>query len=323
LPQAATRFGLEKIMDLRHIQYFLAIAECGSLSKASTILGVAQPTLSRSVRQLEEDIGSYLFYRHGRGIRLTEEGAQFQASVTPLVRDLLQAKDDIKGNAGVPAGPVVFGMPPSISGIIGARLVEVFLERFPQVKLQIMDGFSGYVNEWLVSGRVDMAIVNSARRSASMRMDPLMTVGLFHVTRRSAGGEPKDDTVGFVDVASTPLVLPGRHHGLRRELDSAAQKLGSELNILVEIDALEALLSLVRRGVASTILPHGAIVRHLLDPELVIRRVMDPELTMQFMIAYSLQRPTTLAMRELGRLVRTEVSQAIVDGRMVGQMESI
>jgi LysR family transcriptional regulator, nitrogen assimilation regulatory protein len=316
---------VEKIMDLRHIQHFLAIAECGSLSKASTILGVAQPTLSRSVRQLEEDIGSYLFYRHGRGIRLTEEGAQFQSAVTPLVRDLLQAKDDIKGNAGVPAGAVAFGMPPSISGVIGARLVEVFLERFPQVRLQIMDGFSGYVNEWLVSGRVDMAIINSARRSANMRMEALLTVGLFHVIRRSAVPEIDrgKDTIGFQMIVGAPLVLPGRHHGLRRELDSAAQKLGAELNILVEIDALEALFSLVRRGVASTILPHGAIVRHFQDPELLIRRVVDPEVSMQFMIAYSLQRPTTLAMRELGRLVRIEVAQAIADGRMVGSMETL
>jgi LysR family nitrogen assimilation transcriptional regulator len=314
---------VEKIMDLRHIQHFLAIAECGSLSKASTILGIAQPTLSRSVRQLEEDIGTYLFYRHGRGIRLTEEGAQFQTAVTPLIRDLLQAKDDIKGNAGVPAGPVVFGMPPSISGVIGSRLVEVFLERFPQVKLQIMDGFSGYVNEWLVSGRVDMAIVNSARRSANMRMDPVLTVGLFHVIRRSPTHDArgKDDTIAFSELIGAPLVVPGRHHGLRRELDSAAQKLGTDLNVLVEIDALEALFNLVRRGIASTILPHGAIVRHLADPELLIRRVVDPEVTMQFMIAYSLQRPTTLAMRELGRLVRVEVAQAIADGRMVGLME--
>jgi LysR family transcriptional regulator, nitrogen assimilation regulatory protein len=176
-----------------------------------------------------------------------------------------------------------------------------------------------------VSGRVDMAIINSARRSASMRMDPLLTVGLFHVMRRTEAAEceARRETVGFAEVMSTPLVLPGRHHGLRRELDSAAQRLGTELNILVEIDALEALFSLVRRGVASTILPHGAIVRHITDSELLIRRVVDPELTMQFMIAYSLQRPTTLAMRELGRLVRIEVSQAIADGRMVGHLESI
>ena len=80
-------------MELRQLQYFLAIAASESFSKASSVLGIAQPALSRAIRLLEEELRSQLFYRHGRGIRLTEEGAQFLATVGPLVQDLLQAKE--------------------------------------------------------------------------------------------------------------------------------------------------------------------------------------------------------------------------------------
>src|SRR5262245_57110334 len=135
-------------MELRQLQYFLAVADSGSLSKAAAVLGIAQPALSRSIRQLEEVVATRLFHRHGRGIELTEKGAQFRAMVSPLVRDLLQAGDQLKASAGIPAGTISFGMPPSISAVIGARLVETFLRLYPPVRLQIVDAFSGYVNEW-------------------------------------------------------------------------------------------------------------------------------------------------------------------------------
>ena len=311
-------------MELRQLQYFLAVAESGSLSRASAILGIAQPALSRAVRQLEEGLQTQLFYRHGRGIRLTERGAQFHAAVDPLVRSLLQAGEALRASAGVPAGSIAFGMPPSISAVIGARLVETFLQRYPQVKLQIIDAFSGYVNEWLVAGRFDLAIINGARRSAHVSMDPLLTVDLFHVALRSAvaAGERDQRTIPFDRLLEAPLILPGRHHGLRRQLEAAAQSKGARLNVIVEIDALEALKELVRRGVAATVLPHGAALKEAEDARFIIRRVVDPDVTMQFMIAYSLQRPTTLAMRELVRILRMEVQRAVAEGRLLGRVWS-
>ncbi|HKE93431.1 MAG TPA: LysR family transcriptional regulator [Povalibacter sp.] len=311
-------------MELRQLQYFLAVADNGSLSKASAVLGIAQPALSRAVRQLEEAVETPLFYRHGRGIRLTEKGTQFRATIEPLVRSLLQATDDLKASAGVPAGSISFGMPPSMSAAVGACLVETFLERYPQVKLQIIDAFSGYLNEWLVAGRLDLAIINGARRSAHIDMDPLLTVDLFHVARHDmvASSERDKTTVEFDRLLDSPLILPGRHHGLRRQLDAAAQSKGAKLNVIVEIDALEALKELVRRGAASTVLPHGAILKEADDPEFIVRRLVAPDVTMQFMIAYSLQRPTTLAMRELVRILRTEVSRALIERRMIGRLWS-
>jgi LysR family transcriptional regulator, nitrogen assimilation regulatory protein len=322
--QRASRSAAPPQMDLRQLRYFLAVADNGSLSKASAVLGIAQPALSRAVRQLEQALQTQLFYRHGRGIRLTEKGAQFQATVDPLIRSLLQAGDDLRAGAGVPAGSISFGMPPSMSALLGARLVETFLQRYPQVKLQIIDAFSGYVNEWLVAGRLDLAIINGARRSPHVSMDPLLTVDLFHVALRSMvdASERDQRTIPFDRLLGAPLILPGRHHGLRRQLEAAAQSKNAQLNVIVEIDALEALKELVRRGVAATVLPHGAALKEAEDVRFIIRRVVDPDVTMQFMIAYSLQRPATLAMRELVRILRMEANRAVSEGRLLGRLWS-
>ena len=299
-------------MELRQLQYFLAVADNGSLSRASTVLGIAQPALSRAMRQLEDALQTRLFHRHGRGIRLTEQGTQFQVRVAAVVRKLLQAGTELRAGAGVPAGSVSFGMPPSMSAAIGARLVETFLQRYPRVKLHIVVALSGYLNEWLVAGSLDLAIINDARRNAHVSMDPLLTVDLSHLALRSTvdASERDHGTVAFDRLLGTPLVLPGRHHGLRRQLDAVAHGKGAKLNVIVEMDAVEALKELVRRGIAATVLPPALLQKEAEDPTFVVRRIVDPNITMQLMIAYSPQRPTTLAMRELVRTLRSELARS-------------
>jgi LysR family nitrogen assimilation transcriptional regulator len=308
-------------LEFRQLIYFLKIAESGSLSKAASIMGVAQPGLSRQIRQLEVELGVQLFYRHGRGIRMTEEGAQFQASIQPLLQELSHIKSDLRDAAKVPAGEITFGMPPSISAAIGAEVVSVFFEHYPQVKVHLVDGLSGYINEWLAAGRIDMAVINNARKSPSIRMDSLLEVDLFLFGRKSDidALAPDKQTFKTSDLVKLSLLLVGRNHGLRRELDGAMQRLGLELEVKAEIDALIPLKKLVRQGLGFTVLPHGVILPDLGSTEFAFRRLVEPPLSQRFMLAFSLQRPTTLAMRELARCVHAEMAKAIADGRMVGR----
>ncbi|HKE44153.1 MAG TPA: LysR substrate-binding domain-containing protein [Steroidobacteraceae bacterium] len=311
-------------MELHQIEYFLALVESRSFTKASVVLAVAQPALSRQIRQLEAELGVRLFYRHGRGVRLTEEGAQFQASVEPLLRELRQAVQDLRASAKVPAGEISLGMPPSLSATIGASLVQTFRSKYPQVRLHIVDGFSGFVNEWLVTGRVDMAVINDAGRPA-IRADTFLSVDLFlfGAARLVDSLAGTGDTMPLARLRGIPLVVPGRNHGLRREIDLAAQKLGLDLAIVVEIDSLVALKELVRQGLGLTILPYGSIYPDARDANFALRRIVEPDLTLTFSLAYSLQRPTTLAMRELARTIRNEAQRAIEAQRLFGRCDAL
>lgn len=308
-------------MELRQLTYFLAVAETNSISRASAVLGIAQSALSRQIRFLEKELSTQLFYRHGRGVQLTQEGTRFQASVSPAVRELLQAKSEVMTTREVPAGAITLGMPGSISAVIGARVVEAFRRSYPQVKLHVLDGFSGHITEWLVDGRLDLAVINSARRPPHLQMDPLLTVDLYFVSPRSTAGRGRPGTISFAEAAGQPLILPGRHHGLRRVIDNAARKHDIQLDIVAEVDALEALKQLVLAKVARTILPQGAIINEMQNGHLVVRRIADPDLTMQFMIAYALQRPGTFAVRELARTIRDEVRTAVNEGRLLGHLK--
>ena len=309
-------------MRLKQLNYLIAIIQSGSLSKASAQLGIAQPALSRQIRQLEQEVGMPLFYRHGRGISPTEKGAQFAATIEPLLDGLAQAKSELGASVGVLSGQITLGLPPSLCAGVGAALIRDFTKRFPKVQLHVLEGMSGFVNEWLVNGRVDMAVLNSARRAPSIRMDPLLTVDLFVIGRRdqmrALGGAA--DGMPTRALKGAPLILPGRHHGMRREIDSAAQRLGFELNTIVETDSLFALNKLARDGLGLTVLPQSSIMAENRDPEMSIQRLVNPTVTQSFMIAFSLNRPISAAMRELTRAIRAQVALAISEGRMTGRM---
>lgn len=309
-------------MELRQLERFLSVAESGCISTASTVLGIAQPVLSREIKQLEEELQVKLFYRHGRGTRLTDAGNHFRQTVAPLVRKLRQAKSGLASCPGARSGAVSLAMPPSLSAVIGPRLVQVFLAHFPNVKFHYLDGYSGHVNEWIVAGRVDMAVINNGIHSQTMRTDPLVTTDLFFVGHRAIVETNHLDrvTIPFTYAASFPLVLPAKPHGLRRVLDIAGRKRNSELNVVVEVDALSALKELVHSKIGATILPHGPMIFNASDPDLVVRRVVKPNLNLKFMIAYSTERPVTFVMRNLAETLRTEIRKAISDGSMCGRL---
>ena len=168
-----------------------------------------------------------------------------------------------------------------------------------------------------------MAVINNARRSPLVRADDLLAVNLLLFGPAAligplgteAGGAP------LTRIVDIPLVLPTRNHGLRRELDLATSQLGLELTVVAEIDALAALKELVRDGMGATILPSGALYPDWQDPSFLSLRVVEPELSMHFTIAYSVQNPVTLGMRELARTIKGEVRRAVATGRLAGQVE--
>jgi DNA-binding transcriptional LysR family regulator len=105
---------------------------------------------------------------------------------------------------------------------------------------------------------------------------------------------------------------------LRRELDIAARKRGTELKLIIEVDSLSVLKELVITKIGPTVLPYGTVISATADPAIVARHVVRPEVTMTFMIAYSAHRPVTPAMRGLTRTIRAEVRNALAEGRMKG-----
>src|SRR6478735_194975 len=166
-------------MDLLEIRYFLAAAAAGSLSRAAVRLGVSQPALSRQIGSLEAGLGRELFYRHGRGVTLTEAGQRFLAVAQTVMQQLTEVQEELSTGALDATGSVTLGIPPSLAASMGADLALRFSARFPRARLRIREAFSGILLEWTEAARLDLAVLYNARSSASLIATPLLLEDLF------------------------------------------------------------------------------------------------------------------------------------------------
>mgnify|MGYP003429888468 CR=1 FL=1 len=100
-------------VNLKQLEYFVAVAELGSFSKAAVILNIAQPALSRQVRLLETDLHVTLLMRNGRGVVLTEAGKRLFDHSVGILQLVSRTREDIEASRDEPAGRIVIGLPPS------------------------------------------------------------------------------------------------------------------------------------------------------------------------------------------------------------------
>src|SRR6218665_897225 len=159
IPAKPTEFKIGLFSDLARWRAFVAIGELGSLTRAALFLDCNQSLLSRQLNVLERVGGARLFNRTGRGMELSETGQQLFPRVKALLAEADQIEQDIRGESQEPAGRVTLGVLPSISQTLTRPLFARLRKNWPQIKLKILEGSSGQVEEWLADARVDIAIL--------------------------------------------------------------------------------------------------------------------------------------------------------------------
>src|SRR5262245_39388474 len=146
-------------MELRQLRYYVGVSEAGSLLKASTRLHIAQPALGAQITALEDEVGARLFERSSRGVTLTEAGKAFLEHAKVVLADVERARGAVRESSRVPSGDVAIGMTTTVALIATVPLLRACREQLPQVRVRVIDGYSGFLREWLVSGRLDLALL--------------------------------------------------------------------------------------------------------------------------------------------------------------------
>src|SRR5258707_14257529 len=142
-------------MEIKQLRYFVRVAELNSVGKASDLLNIAQPTLSRQIRALEIELKGNLFARDGRGLRLTAVGRRFLDHARGILHAADTAMDALNEGKSVYEGRVVIGMTPSIGTRMIPTFVERFSEKFPKASLSVVEGYSQALAEQVVMGKLD------------------------------------------------------------------------------------------------------------------------------------------------------------------------
>jgi LysR family nitrogen assimilation transcriptional regulator len=302
------------MMDLKQLKAFATLAEFGSFSRSAGVLGIAQPVLSRQIKALEQELGVELFYRNGRGTVLTEAGKVLNTYATGVIESVDRASSEVAALRSSPRGTIVIGLPPSVGIVLTVPLVQHFRETFPLISMRVIEGFSGHVLEWLLTGKIDVAVLYNAPRTGSLRAEPLLTDELFLFGPPGSTALPDSESVPARHLAEIPLILPARPHGLRILIDAMLGEAGIAPRVDIEVEAMHSTLDLVEKGIGYTVLSYSTAHRRVQEGRMRAWRIVEPGLTRELILATSSQRPTTPAMRSLVGMVRQQVRSLTEQG---------
>lgn len=297
-------------LDIRQLQIFAAVSEAGNLSKAALTLAVTQPMITRHIRALEEELGVELFYRNGRGVVMTEAGQLLKTHADEILCRVSHARTEVGSLLTSPRGKLVLGVPPSVGTVLTVPLVKKIKNEFPNITLQVIEGFSGHVLEWLTSGRIDAAVLYGSPNHPSVLSEPLVEDELFLIAPARSMHDLPDGPLELDWFATLPMILPSRPHGLRRLIDGVLTDAGIHPRIEMELEAMPSTLLLVEDGAGYTILPYAS-VHPLVQAGRVRVRSFRPAITRMLHLATSSQRPMSSVIRTLIRTVRNEVRDVI------------
>ncbi len=298
-------------VDFKQIEYFVQVAELGSFTRASSVLRVAQPALSRQVRALEVELRQPLFDRNGRGVTLTPAGSRLLAHGRGILQQVQRARQDLEDQRGAATGLISIGLPPSISRSQTAPLVDQFRQRFPKATLSVIEGLSTYTLDWLVQGRIDCAVVYNASPWAAIELQPVLQEPLYLVSARpvkpaSVAARLRGPAVSLAQLAAHELVIPSRPHAIRMRVEMALAEAGQKPRVALEVESLPAILDLVQRHALHAVLSLNAVyatgraAAYRVQP---IQLAVGQHLAASLWIATSAQRPRGLLLDQASQML--------------------
>lgn len=293
-------------MDLKQLEYFVAVVDLGGFTRASRLLGVAQPAISRQVRTLEVELRQNLLLRNGRGATPTEAGKRLLVHARSILQQVERARRDVDEAKRAPVGPIVLGLPPTLARAHTASIVREFRQRFPKASISIVEGLSVHILEWVVVGRVDVGVLYNPAPSPAIDLTPLADEPLCLISRRPARRIAA--TVRLRELPDYPLVIPSRPHSIRALVEARLATIGARPQVALEIDAVSAILELVAEGQGHGILSRRAASATDLARKLLARPIVQPALTSSLALAVSAQRPATPVQEAAVALVTELVS---------------
>ncbi|MEI9805565.1 MAG: LysR substrate-binding domain-containing protein [Pseudolabrys sp.] len=296
-------------MDLRQLSNFVRIVDAGSLTRAASQIGVAQPALTYQIANLEEELGTSLLIRSASGVRPTEAGLVLYREARSTMRQVGQISEMVRIANDEPAGQVTIGFPSVLASFFSAPLVGAVRAKFPRIKLQLYEGESAQQRSLLVNNRVELALICEYKAAEQFDRLLLFSQRLALLcdgrTRQDRAGDP----ISMTEAAARVVALPSVGNPVRAAVDAGLSKLGLSIEPLVEANSLRTLVGAVEQGLGPAITLWMPPNVGPVGSRLVFRPIIDPDL--QLDISMNRSKATHLSPAALN--VQQILTQVVFD----------
>ena len=241
-------------MDLHQLEYFVAAAETGSISRAATRCGIAQPSLSQQIRKLETSLDTRLFDRLARGVALTDAGQALLPRARSILNHVRDARENLQHDITQGRASLAIGAIPTIAPYLLPPALAALRERFPHAALTVREDLTERLLDALVDNEIDAAILAAPIDHDLVTLEPIATEPLLAVVPASHPLAARDRLTP-ADLRDEPTIILDEMHCLGRQIHDfcAARRLAR--NTVCTSTQLATVLAFVSRGLGISIVP--------------------------------------------------------------------
>jgi LysR family nitrogen assimilation transcriptional regulator len=312
-------------MEFRQLKYFVRIVELNSFSKAGQDLFIAQPALSNQISNLEKELNTQLLSRSVRGVVPTEAGKTLYRHAQAIIRQIDHLKHEVENESANPKGSVSIGIPTSVSNVLASPLISATQERYPEIKLQIVESLSGHLEELVSTGRIEMSLLFESQLTALEKTDkasgfsldktPLLEEELFLQTTALLSNKK---IISLAAAAKLNFVLPAKSNTTRQMIDSAFAKAGINPKVIIELDSLSTIQAVVEDGLGATILSLSAFIGNQKDRKSHVYAIQKSELKRTVSLCTSNTVALSTAAQCIANLIPEIAYSLVKSGRWAG-----
>ncbi len=293
-------------MELRHIRYFLTVAEEGSLTKAAEKLMIAQPPLSRQIKDLEEELGCELFFRKNHGVTLTEAGVRFRQYASQIVTLSERAYEDMRDMEQGLQGILYLAAVEAKAPQIISEWIRDFSELYPNVEYNLWNGNTDDVVHRVNSGLCEIAVI-----TAPYDAEELIGFNVYEepwvamIPNSHPLAKTKGDSICLKELKDCPLLIPSRASRLR-EIEDWFAPLHITPKVICRLAHMQNALELTRAGVGIAIFPFS--VASYINEEVTVKRLTHPEVNATYVCVRSKEHRLSKVAEEFWKMIfsRTE-----------------
>src|SRR5580700_3761715 len=247
-------------MEFHQLRYLCAIVDTGSFSRAAEHCHVAQPSLSQQISKLEDELGTRLFDRLGRSVRLTDAGRTFLPHARAVLHQTELARNEVDGGRRDAKGTVTVGVIPTIAPYYMPKRIAAFTRKFPEATMRIVEETTPVLVESLRNLAVDVAILSLPLKHRDFETTPLLTERLYAALPLD---HPRAEAASLAlrELREDRFVLLRESHCFRGIALSACERARLDPRVAFESGQFSSLLGMVAAGVGVTLVPEMAIDR--------------------------------------------------------------
>lgn len=240
-------------MEMHQLEYVLAVAKYHNFTRAAEEIKISQSSLSQQINKLESELGTSLFVRTTRSVRLTPAGTEFVAHAQRIMSEVNEARRSIQEHVSIVKGELTLGTIAIIGSYNLPNLIKSFQDSYPGIKMHIVEAQCEELLSMLNSSRIDAGICQIVRQNPNIHFCPMLTDKMVVVT---SNRHPLANraSVDIHELRNEKLIITPPTSGHYQDFNNACVSAGFEPNIILTCSVVKTMLSFVREEIGITVL---------------------------------------------------------------------